>query len=445
MYLTDPMVYRHPREDVAKRSDFIVPDAEQLEFREMRGLIQGLVDKLDSQGLPLDARSNDLREKYTDRLRELQGATAAYKKLPPELLLEIFSHAGAFVKGPVLVQRGINLLERHPWTFSHVCSRWRQVLASAHSLWDDVCVNEPGYYGVFTLQEVRVRKSLELLALAADIVARGTRFLDVRISQVVVQALPPRANPLGELIIPFASQFKTISLECSRAFINPLISSSAVPFSQLESFTMCLDIILPTLGPDDGPYLAPFLLLANAPNLRTFRFQLNTDWDLMTRERVGRVIRPHTFSVPWAQITELELYLHVMTIKDAHALLSLCTSLQTCSLHARAQDPNLPVEYGPLPEKILTLPYLTALRLFFFCGPIELRLFKFLLVPSLKSLELDAGADEMLLECLQDLMQRSRCVLQKLKGKPSPWIPNRAFQQFHDGLKGLEVFDMADE
>ncbi|KAF9460609.1 hypothetical protein BDZ94DRAFT_1120273, partial [Collybia nuda] len=70
------------------------------------------------------------RAKENNRILILRSAVSPVKKIPPEILGDIFVRCGD--GGPIVVPLQSRTC---PWALAHVCSRWRQVLWGTSEIW----------------------------------------------------------------------------------------------------------------------------------------------------------------------------------------------------------------------------------------------------------------------------------------------------------------------
>lgn len=107
-----------------KSSDIILPDKTQ---EKIRRLIDGdveVMDFLDREILETEQRLRNLKQrKETDaaRIATLCAATSSAKKIPPEILADIFVHLSP-------VELLLPPMYRYPWVLGYVCAYWREVL-----------------------------------------------------------------------------------------------------------------------------------------------------------------------------------------------------------------------------------------------------------------------------------------------------------------------------
>ncbi|KDR75070.1 hypothetical protein GALMADRAFT_226716 [Galerina marginata CBS 339.88] len=88
-------------------------------------------------------------DSYSNFLQAHEALLSASRRLPPELLVEIFLHFHEF-----------DSPNAPPWTLTHVCRRWRQVAVGITALWRDI---PPLFLG--SLGEAQVRQRIDCLSM----------------------------------------------------------------------------------------------------------------------------------------------------------------------------------------------------------------------------------------------------------------------------------------
>lgn len=84
--------------------------------------IESVLDALRSQ------RSRDMT-----RIQSYREALAPHRKLPSELLGEIFAYAT-----PMILLPTKEYMREAPWNITHVCSKWRNIALATPAIWDDI-------------------------------------------------------------------------------------------------------------------------------------------------------------------------------------------------------------------------------------------------------------------------------------------------------------------
>ncbi|KAG6822467.1 hypothetical protein H0H92_013791, partial [Tricholoma furcatifolium] len=100
--------------------------------RRLRLSIEQQLSTIDDQVAQLMAK----RKPYAASLANLKIALAPHRRMPSEILAQIFDLAMA-EKEIVIPARG-PIANRLPWILGQVCSSWRQIVLSEHGLWDNV-------------------------------------------------------------------------------------------------------------------------------------------------------------------------------------------------------------------------------------------------------------------------------------------------------------------
>ncbi|KAJ7607852.1 hypothetical protein FB45DRAFT_702388, partial [Roridomyces roridus] len=76
------------------------------------------------------ARLEDGRTVLLDLRRRTKPILSSIRRIPPEILAEIFKAAGT--------SRSRFILANTLWVLTHVCSRWRAIATSTPSLWSSI-------------------------------------------------------------------------------------------------------------------------------------------------------------------------------------------------------------------------------------------------------------------------------------------------------------------
>ncbi|KAJ7312408.1 hypothetical protein DFH08DRAFT_645378, partial [Mycena albidolilacea] len=118
------------------------PDESEFPF------VRSVVSKTEASLAGLDAEIANLRENLK-RLEEDRAALFSYqmrntailsplRRVPPELLREIFSWTLPLLESPGEVSHGIG---QSPWLITQISSRWRAVSLSTPSLWSRITID----------------------------------------------------------------------------------------------------------------------------------------------------------------------------------------------------------------------------------------------------------------------------------------------------------------
>jgi len=386
-YILQPQHFLHPLEPEAWRSDYIVPDAAQEEFIEMRCVLQNHLAFIDIEITRAQSLSNDVmtqRNKCVLRIQEIDHAIAPHKRLPAEILVTIFSHCISGVRLPRSTKGG------DPWHIGSVYSRWRHIAFNTKSLWNSLAIHEPSSDGdLDTLGQTL--SVLRILEFAKQILPLGTRNLEILITQQIEN--PVGVDFLGNILLPYVTQFERLLLTCCPTLLIPFISSPPPLFLALE------ELFIQSFGAKDR-YIEPynrsdaiFHVFSNAPHLRK-----------CTHHFMDQKIRLHKFYIPWGQLTQLAITLNIK-ITDISLFLSQCTSLEKCRLRLESALTGRPVTMS---RNVLIMPHLRSLHIgmhpiYPLSGVINM-----LVLPSLVTLSLGG---RIVFDDLARLVVRSKCNL----------------------------------
>lgn len=120
---------------IIRRSNDILPESTQDGLRDLIALRERELTSLEEQIECARIIYEDLVSQHDLKLAQLTQyrlVAAPHKKIPPEILSEIFVLC---IDGPaILFPKKTNA----PWNLCHVCSRWRAVALDTAALWRDL-------------------------------------------------------------------------------------------------------------------------------------------------------------------------------------------------------------------------------------------------------------------------------------------------------------------
>ncbi|KAG6918582.1 hypothetical protein DXG01_013384 [Tephrocybe rancida] len=268
------------------------------------------------------------------RLAERRAAIAPEKRLPTELLAEIFTLS--VPEGP------LTLPPKHqdfPWVLRSVCSRWRQVALEMHALWNDVSVT------------VKKRVSPRFLLFVASILPPNG---PVSIS-LVADCKATSAMAYEFLIAPNLSRLSALSLDIPP---HSIIVPWADQLVSLHSLELKADI--PWGSPDSlqqaGGYLGDFLanVSSAATNMRHFKLS-----SFSVHFAPSFFDRLQSQGFPFHQLLSLFLNFEDLSISSIKHMLRLCPQLVSFSAETRYYMDGQGRDVVPRQE----LPRLTSLSL----------------------------------------------------------------------------------
>lgn len=293
------MLRRAQLEVTVLSSNKILPDRDQQDLREAVIEAKKEVELLDwdiSQLLAALERLIERRRQGVNRLKRLRARLAPHRKLPPEIISQIFRWCQEDCVNSLRPDR----IRSPAWDLSGVCDSWRTIALTEPSLWNRIEV--PEHYSssptmIGTLSAIFSKKG-----------GKGAVTFFVSLGCDEDWMMTQR------LLFEHPLRLRELHLDI-RTFPVP-------PFDVFHMFNnlKSLKIDLGLLG-NFLPTGIPFIDLSTARDLRDFTIQ-GTSSDL------HRIILPK-MSVPWTQLTILSISLiptHFVTI------LSQCVHLVHCSV-----------------------------------------------------------------------------------------------------------------
>jgi len=153
------------------------------------------------------------RMELTAKIASYRIGIAPHKKLPPELLSDIFRYC---VPGPVSLPQQLHAV---PVLLCQICSTWRTVALETPMLWNAIEVD----FGKVQGDPQAVR----LLAVAKTWIARSGMStplsIQIHIDQCTQISLNmARLNPIDDLIIAYINRLHKINLLMCPSFFEPL-------------------------------------------------------------------------------------------------------------------------------------------------------------------------------------------------------------------------------
>ncbi|PPQ95257.1 hypothetical protein CVT26_014832 [Gymnopilus dilepis] len=337
------------------------------------------LSEMDAEISIVEGKLKDLR----DRRKKVQRVVDDYRRilspvrrLPDDILQEIFFHCLPQIRNPIMTRSEAPLL------LTRVSSKWRSLALSSPRLWAQLHVSfcddhsiPRSTEGWSVVQSPRVKGLDEMLRLRCHAVHEwlmrsGTCPLSIsmvytsnawNMEQLELQAEGPTSE-LFKILLQFVERWTTIELRMPLEFyrkFEAMFPKSPDGFPSLTAvkvnFHPQTSSPLATLDPVSAP-----IVLFQAPNLRRLSlggFTARSFWDLN--------------SVPFADRGLRLSYIcchGLLTIWEAFRLLKQCRNLKHCKLHiahdyGHSNDPGQPVEDEAgilMPEGVLFLPYLTS-------------------------------------------------------------------------------------
>ena len=241
------------------------------------------------------------RVKIAQRVQSYRIIIAPHRRLPPEILSEIFRYCVA----PEI------RVGSKPFTgpLDLVCSRWRRIALGTPGLWNEIHID----YGDWS--DYRILTKEAKLRLSRS----GYAPLSLTISGVRTSK---SFNAVSDLVIPHAGHLASLSVKSSTKSLMEFLLLPPASVAHLKSVELCFL--------DDSPIPPNSLTWIASQNLRTVS---------LTAPRHYASI-----SFPWRQLTCLCLHTSI-TPTAAVVILQQCFNLKQCSLFLGASWTGRP--FGP--------------------------------------------------------------------------------------------------
>lgn len=338
---------------------------------------------------------SNLRDARLARVTRFRVALAPHKKVPPEILANIFVEA--------CENRPLSLPPHNrtrPWAISQVCARWRQVALNEPRLWNDLSVTTNRKLGD------------PFPARMHDVFSRsaGTG-ISLKIDRSAYRDAHVEATVISDTILPHLNLFRHLDLTFPSSHFSCILSSAPGLVDSLESVRLNLE--QPTSNPYK-PFEKAIAVFAGARSLRRIEIRasrgrghwLPITWSL--------------FDVPWAQLTHLCLGPGVMvTIPMAHDVLQHSSQLVDCMLCLLV---SVPVWFfGSVPSSgdsdipPIVSPSLASLKVYFSSIPSLEEFLEPLVLPSLTKLVAQGALYHEAQAELASFIRRSACSITSIK------------------------------
>jgi F-box-like len=344
------------------------------------------------------------------------------RSIPPEIIREIFIFCVLY---PLKIPMPSPLLISAPWNLLLVCSKWRQLALETSALWNDIYI----YF------DASSDFPWQTLKLALSRTGTSLLSLQVRVSYHLSGYLQRKQTALrrhiGDLIQPFAGQFKHLSLDAADDFRCILdIPRGMMDALQSVYLSFSDERHKYTLKDSNSfhPSLYPVTAFDNARNLR--EFTLITEF---------ATLHPQYFRLPWERLTQLHLINTPIPFVEGHEALSQCINLVAATL-------TIPSDERCLHSSSITLlPHLSSLAIRTATESATLCFGRFLkpfVLPSLKQFEIITLSNSLAPELddtwsqsnLLSLMKRSSCSLERFK---AAWITPQLLHAFLKAVPSL--------
>jgi hypothetical protein len=322
------------------------------------------------------------KTKDTARICILCGAISSLKKIPPEILNEIFIHLSPMT---VLLPPMKNSF---PWILMHVCAHWKNIVWTSPRIWSNIQIALLNH----------LSKSHDSTCAAFLHILSTTRFL-LSFHAIIDMV----TAPVLDLVLSHSRRFRKLALGLSQDALESLPRHSWENLEYLE--IRCYGIYTPSHNTSSS--------LQTAPNLRQVSF---------TTLFRGIVAPPLLFS--WEKLTEISITNIDIPPTTIHTSLQHCPALLKCILSIGTD--TIP---DSLPNTTFTLPKVKLLDLSFHYAIDWGAFFQPFLTPSLKDLRIIAPGPP--LQTFTSLIIRSECAVETI---------NLDLSSEHPSVSDYEVF-----
>ncbi|RDB17668.1 hypothetical protein Hypma_001276 [Hypsizygus marmoreus] len=319
----------HPAEAEAWRSNYILSDAELQELRVLHSKALNWLDHLDVQisWSNTDTILEELRMQrrlLTLRVANLDSALAPHKRLPGDVLSEIFAIC---TDGSVTAFPGS--VDSFPWILLMTCRRWNQIALETPTIWRKVSLQYP----------VGTRHSAEeynnFTTLAHKVLARGTRSLEIDMWHPPCIPLLAIGKPIHDLIHSLANRLTHIHLRCPHEILVPFLNRSMIHFSALESMQIELYSEVFAIGMISRDETLGTFVFSDAPNLHT---------TVLVKPGTAMYVSPDSLHLPWHRLKSLSFSGYLTRLSAARSIFWKCQNLEHCQLEVQpernTQAPN---------------------------------------------------------------------------------------------------------
>ena len=345
-----PLLERH------LNTNYVPSDTERREIFRILQEPQARLSKINDEIERMEATLEEMkrqRDELSQHIDQYRALTSPIRRLPQEILLEIFIHC--------LPKDHNTFMSSHeaPLLLGRICSRWRSVSLSARQLWTTIHVPVPAPAEIHPEQVITKAEHivaskrmirLRTAALQEWLNRSGSLPVDISCNQwaeAITADFVNTAQPIVDVILSVAHRWRNVTMA---APADTMVSFLSYPSHNLP-FLESLNLIFiwrwePGLSIQPSEYN-----ICGAPSLRKLSFE-----ELRAN--------PLKLPVNWEHLTDLSLKFqtgstHQLPLHEAAELLSRCRHLVRCTL-AMGQTYEVP----PVQLSSFTLPYLECFTIF---------------------------------------------------------------------------------
>lgn len=361
------------------------------------------------------------RDELLNQTQRYRIAIAPYKRLPPEILREIF--VACLPETVHLPPR----IDESPLLLTRICSSWRTLALNTQELWNDFEV---------ALSARPFRNNHAMNSLHTWLNRCPDRSLSLKITTAprAPFPLPGIRHPIlpVDLVIPHTHRIRKLEMQnISGEQMNALITLPLGSFPLLEEVDIFLrDSWMYRMEPWESTAFRDARKLKSVA-LRGFDGTFN----------------PAALHLPWEQLRSLHLDTLLSDPVGCHAMLRLCSALEEASIRVMRIEDSTSRLIGRLPPT--HLPNLQTLFIRFESTAYHGKFIEPFETPSLLTLQTrfdwrndTLGMDDITTNCYTELISRSGCPIQRL------YIGRNSLELDLGGLlsvaKGLKELGLAD-
>lgn len=368
------MLRRIRLEATVLSSNEILSDTDQQDLRYLLGDAEKDVESLKADIRRLQDTIGTLVERHAqrvDRIKRLRAiGFAPHKKLPPEIISQIFRWCGAIDVNRLPPNR----YQSPAWEVSRVCARWRRIALAEPALWDRIHV--PPHYA---LSPPIIR------ALSETFSTRGGNGI---IEFHITPSCQEDWGMAHMLVSKYPSRLRKLQITIQALPANPAFFANM--FNNLRSLTVSL-VPLTTIITSQ----TPFKDLSAARDLHDVKVHCAAGTQHILSAQGGMVL-------PWTQLTDLTL--SGIPMFDFSAILPKCTQLVSCNV-------SFGHDIHEIWQRPIILKHLQNLVIDLGKGASINALVELLITPALKSISFN-GLAEWLQEEVLRLIDRSSCSIE---------------------------------
>ncbi|KAF9463647.1 hypothetical protein BDZ94DRAFT_1321603 [Collybia nuda] len=299
----EPRLFDLP--NVLGHNDWSLSDAAELEAQRLLAAAQHRLALFEAETPPNLAGNAEVRRAaLTEKAQLYRTAIAPHRKLPNEILTEIFFAASDKVTVPAA-----NIDSKPPWTLFRVCKRWREIALTTPKLWTYIRLyyQDKGEDDRWLDMSKAVLARSEGKLMTLRITGERSRGYTAGWTQ-----LTPLAKAFREIVIPNAHRLQKFRIDASSQELIEIFNIASPEWASLRH------LILSCSAKNMAPR-GIVKVFENAPHLRTLKSYL-------------KMFSGSGYHFPWAHITKLDMPYSKLHPYAALEILRKCPNIETCIL-----------------------------------------------------------------------------------------------------------------